>query len=305
MGYMHIESLYKCPEFFELFKKVYAMEKIHGTSGWICLANPLNPNRNTDKPGSYLKFHGGSVPSKDFEKLFDVPQLEESFESIIKDNGWTSMKIHGEVYGSKIQGMTTTYGKDMRFIVFDVKINVDSNGDRFLDVPDAKIIADKLLMDFVYFEDGPCDPKWIEEQANSDSVQAVRNSMGPGIPREGVVVRPLHEACLSNGRRAIAKHKNAEFWEIETPRPLGEKLKLVADKDKIVRDWVTPNRVSHVLDHLLPLTEHHKFEWKYMNLYLDMMVEDVKRESEGEIIWANEVEKDIRKRAGMLLKINN
>ncbi len=109
MGYIHIEHLYKCPDLFELFNEIYAMEKIHGTSGWICLANPSNPVRLSEKTGIYLKFHGGSVASKDFSALFDVAQLESDFESVLMNNNWSSMKIHGEVYGSNIQGMADTW----------------------------------------------------------------------------------------------------------------------------------------------------------------------------------------------------
>ena len=53
-------------------------------------------------------------------------------------------------------------------------------------------------------------------------MQAIRNGMGPGKQREGVIVKPIIESYLRSGKRVVFKHKNEIFWEIKTKRSLGE-----------------------------------------------------------------------------------
>src|SRR5579872_5045503 len=148
MGYMHIMPLYKWPEFFKAFPQIYAMEKIHGTSAWIALT-----------PTNELIFHSGGEPNEKFTALFDKDKLHAALLKLKADNNWSSVKIHGEAYGGKQQGMSKTYGPTLKFIVFEV-----NHDDQFLDVPVAEGIAKQLGLEFVHYEIGPNTSEWVEAQ---------------------------------------------------------------------------------------------------------------------------------------------
>jgi hypothetical protein len=68
MSYMHIENLYKYPSIF-LFKEVYALEKIHGTSAHISWNQ------------GELNFFAGGAKHERFVSLFD-PSLSEKFVTL-------------------------------------------------------------------------------------------------------------------------------------------------------------------------------------------------------------------------------
>ena len=290
MGYMHIQPLYKCPKFHQLFKEIFVMEKIHGTSTWIQFKSDMHT----------IQFHSGGEKGAHFEALFDRKKITEKFEEICSQKNWTTVRIHGEAYGGKQQKMSATYGPHLKFIVFEVCVDVT-----FLDVPDVEKIATDFGLEFVHYDRCENSPELIEHYSNLESVQAVRNGMGHGKPREGVVIRPIKESIMPDGKRAIFKHKNAEFWEIKTRRPLGEKLLVSSKTDEIVEDWVTPNRFEHVKDRVLQQKEDKSFVKTDIKLFLELMVEDVQRESEGEVVWSEDLVKKIRQKTAFMFKSQN
>jgi len=123
MSYLHVENLYKNQDIL-MFRECYALEKIHGTSAHVAW-----------KDNQLVLFSGGSTFSE-FEKLFDKDALTQKFAAGFTD---THIVIFGEAYGGKLQGMRDTYGPNLRFIAFEVKI-----GDSWLSVPVAEEIALKL-----------------------------------------------------------------------------------------------------------------------------------------------------------------
>lgn len=105
MSYLHIDNLYKNQDIL-LFKKCYALEKIHGTSahvGW--------------SEGKLSYFSGGGSHEL-FVKLFDAGKLTEKFTAL----GYQKVTVFGELYGGKLQGMRHVYGEQQKFVVFDVKV---------------------------------------------------------------------------------------------------------------------------------------------------------------------------------------
>ena len=156
MGYMHIDNLYKNVEVL-MFKECYAMEKIHGTSA-----------RVSWKDGKVNLFSGGEKHER-FEKLFDIEGIEKRFKELFD----CDVILFGEAYGGKCQGMSGTYGKELRFIVFDVKVD-----ERWLSVPDAHDVAKKLLFEFVDYVKVKTDLKLLDQERDKDSVQAIRNGCG-------------------------------------------------------------------------------------------------------------------------------
>ena len=284
MGFMHIPNLYK-DQTILMFRECYALQKIHGTSAHIkaALSSPFE--------GNSLHFFSGGESHEKFVTLFDQESLTEKFKSLGIDN----ITVYGEAYGGKQQKMSETYGKELKFAAFDVKI-----GDSWLDVPNAEQIVLDLGLEFVYYEKVSTDLDELNRMRDMDSQQAIRNGVGAGKREEGVVLRPLTELTKNNGSRVICKHKRDDFRETKTPRNVSaEDLKVLSDANEIADEWVTAMRLSHILQ---------KVEGgaaiENMRNIIFAMVEDVKLEGEGEIVWSKAVEKSISKKTAEIFKLS-
>ena len=278
MGYMKINNLYKDTRILD-FKEGYALEKIHGTSAHISW-----------KDNEIIYFAGGEKYIN-FKALFLEEDLITTFKELFPDMDVT---LFGEAYGGKQQGMSNTYGKDLMFIVFDVKI-----GETWLNVPNAEGVTKKLNLDFVDYVKISTDLDIINRERDKPSTQAIRNCLFEDKLREGVVLRPLEEMKDSRGNRVMCKHKNDEFMETKTPRKVDAgKLKLLKDAESIAEEWVTPMRLSHVLDKL-----NNPSDIKEISSVIKATVQDVLLESEGEIVVTTESKKAIAKKAAQLYKL--
>jgi hypothetical protein len=281
-AYAHIRNLYKDTDIL-LFRECYALEKLHGESANIAW-NMMDGDR-----GGEFKLDPGGVSPVRFAGLFEAETLRQR----LVDLGQPEATVYGEVYGGSTQHMSYLYGKDLRFIVFDVLI-----GGVFLNVPNAEDVAKKLGLEFVAYERIPATLEAIDAQRDADSVQAVRNGIGPGHKREGVVLRPLIELRKNNDERIICKHKNDKFIETATPREVNpEQLKVLAEADAIATEWVTAMRLAHVLSKLPDATT-----LQATGAVMKAMVEDVVREAAGEIVDSKDARKAIAKRAAELFK---
>lgn len=287
MGYMHIENLYKDQTILE-FKECYAMEKIHGTSAHIM----WDPSRNSVDPvNNVVLFHGGANKEQ-FDALFNCAKFAED----IKDFGWADSKVtfYGEAYGGKMQGMSDTYGKQLRFVVFDVKKN-----DTWLAVPDAESVARRFGFDFVAYERVSTDLAALDAERDRPSRQAKKVGIIEDKPAEGVVLRPIHEYMRSDGKRIICKHKRAEFRETKHEKKVVDPAQReVLDKaEAIATEWVVPMRMDHVLDKMGNPTD-----LESTGKVVAAMQEDVKRESEGFVTWTKAAERAVGKAAALMYK---
>jgi hypothetical protein len=275
MSYLHIENLYKSQEIL-LFKECYAMEKIHGTSAHVSW-----------NEGKLHLFSGGASYLL-FTKLFDHEFLQQKFTEL----NILKITIYGEAYGGKMQGMSKTYGDNLKFIAFEVKI-----GDSWLDVPRAEEIAKKFNFDFVPYEKCSTDIDILNAVRDKASEQAVKCGMVEPRPREGIVLRPLIEVTKNNGGRIIAKHKNEAFSETKTKREVDpEKMIVLRDAEAIAEEWVTENRLSHVLD-AFPEASMEK-----TGDIIKAMIEDVEREAGDEISQSQEARKAIGRKTVVMFK---
>lgn len=259
MGYLHIENLYKNQTIL-MMKECYALEKIHGTSAHIRWSE------------GQIHFHPGGESNEKFKGLFDEAALAEKF----KELNLPTVVLFGEAYGGKQQGMRETYGPNLKFVVFDVKIN-----GYWLSVPNAEEIAKLLGLEFVSYERVSTDLESLNAARDKESIQAIRNGMGPGKMREGVVLRPIVELTLNSGSRVIAKHKNDAFSERKSKKDTQlteEQVQVLADAQTIADEWVTEMRLTHVLDKL-----EGPVGIERMPEVLKAMLEDVLREGAGEI----------------------
>jgi len=276
MGYLKIPNLYKNIDIL-LFKECYALEKVHGSSAHIAWKDGM------------VRFFSGGSDHQVFLDIFDEKVLTDLFYQLGHDN----VIVFGEAYGGKMQGMGKTYGPALKFIAFDVKID-----ETWLNVPNAEDVTKKLGLSFVSYEKIPAELEHINYQRDLDSFEAIRNGMGPGKIREGVVLRPLEEFRDSRGNRVIVKHKRDEFRETRTPREVDpEKLAILSEAEDIANEWVTDERLRHVLDKLPK-----GLDIEDTGQIIKAMVQDVLIEGKGEFVDSKEARKAISRRASKLFK---
>lgn len=291
MGYLHIENLYRPQaQAILLFKEVYALEKVHGTSAHV---------RWDSATG--VAFFSGGVKHSAFLELFDAEDLVNKFKSL----GHDKVVLFGEAYGGSCQGMSSVYGNKLRFVVFDVKI-----GETWLAVPNAEqVTTQQMGLEFVPYRKVSTDLSALDAERDRTSDIAERRGIfpdpqtGKSIWREGIVLRPLVEVTLSNGDRLIAKHKQDSARETATVRKVVDpaQLKVLTDAEEIASEWVTPMRLSHVTDKLLASKEK-EVGVEDTPTIIGMVVEDVLREASGEIVGSKEATKAMKAKAAQLFK---
>jgi hypothetical protein len=232
--------------------------------------------------------------------LFDETELTKKFQEKFLEN--QKVTVYGEAYGGKMQGMSATYGKELRFISFEIKID-----ENWLSVPQAAECTASLGFEFVDWVETPTSMLALNFERDKPSVQAVRNGILEPKPREGIVLRPPFECTLNNGRRVIAKHKNELFSERKAPKELDpDKLAKMNEADKIANEYVTSMRLNHVIDRLISVRDDKEVSIKDTGAIIALMIEDVTREAErpalDEIFDSPVVRKAIGSAAAKLFK---
>ena len=288
MSFMQIDNLYR-DQTILMFRECYASEKLHGSSA------------NISWDGIKVSFFSGGESYARFVALFDVEKLTKLFAARFGINKAT---VYGEAYGGSQQGMSLTYGKELKFCAFGVEEN-----DRFYDLHDAEMVAKEFDLDFVPYERIPATVEALDAQMNSPSVQAVKNGCGnntdkygfcPPI-REGVVVYPINEFKNKWGSRVVCKHKRPEFQERKNQPKVQdvdpEKMKALECAEAVANEWVVSVRLEHVLDKL-----GNPRDLSMTGKVIQAMVEDVMREGSGEIVDTKDVRKAIGAKAAKMYK---
>lgn len=282
MGYMHIANLYKDQKILN-FKRCYVLEKVHGTSAHI----------KWDK--GQLTFYSGGEKHERFCQLFDHEALRNAFTEM----GHDEVTVHGEAYGGSQQKMGHTYGPDLRFIVFDVMV-----GDVWLNVPNMDQVAKRLNLEVVPWKEVATELDILNAERDAPSEVAVRRGMGNDKTREGIVIRPLEEMTINNDHRIIAKHKVEKFGERNTPQDVKNvdpnKLVVLSEAKAIANEWVTEERLRHVIDHLTYNGMEPGIE--KTGAVIKEMVADVYREASGEIVESREATSAIGQRTAQMFK---
>lgn len=293
MGYAHINNFYKDKRILA-FKECIAMEKVHGTSTHIFIKK--------DETGKIsVGYFNGGFHKPVLEGLYPEDILktiaEELFFPKCKDpNKARLIAFYGEGYGGNMQKMSHIYGKEKRFICFDVAVTSQEN-DTWLSIPYAKDLAIKFGFEFVPYSIIPATVEDIEAEANKHSIVAEIRGCGKQM-REGVVVRPLEPYTL-NGARVVCKQKSKAYNELmHPPSPSETKLHLEKEAEKIAENWVTETRLEHVLDKF----EEPANDINFIPDVVKAMMRDVEREGEGEIEWNNKVKRAISVKTATLFK---
>lgn len=155
-----------------------------------------------------------------------------------------------------------------------------------------------MNIEFVDYVKVSTNLEMLNVERDKPSTQAKRNGILEDKIREGVVLKPLEEFTLNNGKRVIAKHKRDEFKETKTPRQVSqEEFKILEDAKAITEEWVTEMRLQHVLDKLPK-----DINIESIKLVIDAMIEDVYSEAKGEIVESKEVTKCIGNKTAIMFK---
>ena len=275
MGYAHthLENLYRPKgQRILLFRRCYAVEKCHGTSSHVTWR------------GGKLHFAAGGENHAAFVALFDQATLRAGFEAM----GHPDITVYGEAYGGTRQGQAWRYGEALRFCAFEVNV-----APHWLCVPAAASVSAKLGLDFMPYREVSTDLAELDAERDAPSELARRAGVVGDQPREGVVLHPMIEVVGNDGERILAKHRRGIERETATERLVvvdTSKLVVLTEALAIAEEYVTPNRLEHVLDHLggnVPMLR--------MREVIDAMIEDVTREASGEILDSKEARQAIGK----------
>ena len=282
MAYKHIDNLYKNQDIL-LFRECYATEKVHGTSAHIKFQE------------GELSFFSGGIKHSSFVDIFNQEGLLSKFVAI----GPPEITVYGEAYGGKIMKMSDTYGKELSFIAFEIKI-----GEDWLNVPNAEAVALSLGLEFVPYIRIPTDLNTINSIRDLPSEVAIRRGCGSDKPREGIVLRPIIEVRKNNNERIVAKHKSDAFAERHhQPRVKKEQTTILAEANEIASEWVTEMRLTHVLDRLSASRGGGvEFVIQDTGEIVKAMIEDVLREANKEIEENKRVRTAIGKRTAQMFK---
>lgn len=304
MGYLHIDNLYKNQEILN-FKECYALEKIHGTSAHIQFKRikqtvvgglPMTEEERQENFPDHveLTFFAGGASHEQFVSLFDIKSLCDKFYAL----NCPFAIVYGEAYGGKMQGMSKTYGPTLKFVAFDYFSGQTKEDAWWYSVPAAEHFVKELGLEFVDYVKIPALVENINAEMWKESTQAIRNGMGNGHMREGVVLRPLFEYRKSKeGGRVISKHKRDEFKETATKREVVQDpnyIQVLDNAKMIAEEWVTEMRLSHVLDKTGDVQD--------LGIIIRAMIEDVEREGAGEIVIGKETRGAISKKTVKLYK---
>jgi len=289
MGYLHIDNFYKKQDVM-LFKQVYVLEKIHGSSASLSWNNGV------------LNCFSGGAKYQSFLDIFDgisAPTLEAITKQFSEDFGLDhKVTIFGEVYGGNMQAMSKTYGTKLKFIAFEVRVD-----ESWLSVPRAHAVTRRFNLEFVDYVLVDASIENLNQERDKDSTQAIRNGCGEGKKREGIVIRPPIEVTTNNGERIIVKHKRDDFQERSTTQKIDdpEKLKIYEQAEEAVEEFLTDMRLEHVLDKVFPNEEEYCME--KTGLVVNAMIEDILREAANEVIDSKELRKIIGQKTVRLFKI--
>lgn len=148
------------------------------------------------------------------------------------------------------------------------------------------------------------DIESLEVEKNKPSTQAIRNGMGNDKMREGIVIHPPFEVSLNNGKRLIAKFKRAEFSERKSNPSKFDPAKqaMIVDAQNVAFEFVVPNRLDHVIQRLISEREDKTYSITDTKKLIDLMVEDVEREGEGEFTPSPAIRKAIGSQTVKLFK---
>ena len=155
-----------------------------------------------------------------------------------------------------------------------------------------------LGLEFVHYRRVSTDLGALDAERDAMSVQAERNGIADRKPREGIVLRPIIEVRRNDGSRIVAKHKAEAFQERQhQPKVKMGDPEVLREAQAIADEWVTPMRLTHVLDKLPG-----EVGIERTGEVIQAMVADVLAESGGEIVDSKPARSAMSRKAATLFK---
>ncbi len=269
----------------QLFKKVFVLQKCHGTSAHI----------HFDSNGLCL-FSGGAKHDQ-FEKLFNKEELLSIYKEFYDGK---TLTLYGECAGASMQGMKHTYGNELFFIAFDCMLD-----SRWQNVPSCEFIAKRFNQKFVFYKLVDNTIEELDKYRDWPSQIAAEKGLGER-PEEGVVIRPLQEMFDVQGGRFIKKHKRDPFNENRSPREVDpNKAVQVFRGQQVAEEFVTANRLQHVMDQLV--VDGFSLCLQHIPILIQYMKKDLEEECSNEIENSIHVQKAVAGKTVSLFKefLNN
>ena len=295
MGYRKITNLSETHPVL-LFKEIYCLEKIHGTSAHISFKKAEGKWSIEVMPGGIKITSFMHMLNKRYSLDTDVLQ------AVIKhyeNTGVDELIVYGEGYGGSCQKMSSTYG-DLNFIAFEVCKIVDGR-EFWYGVEDAARLLEIIKLPFVYFDKGPSTIEWITSQRDRPSEQAKRNGQGENKESEGVVIRGPVELFDNYGGRMMAKFRKLKFGETnETEEKAALSTEAVNDANSVADKFVVENRLDHVLSKLAVAIP--EITIKHTGTVIKAMVADIFTEEGKTLEWSDAVERAITKKTSEMFR---
>lgn len=248
--YPHLDSIYRVSDIM-LQDEVIATEKIDGSSfrfgiidgivyagtrnRTILKVNKIEPMYDADGDYGFIKWmKDNNIRNRLFDNFSDV-----------------NIVFYGEFFGNGIQ-KRVDYGPDKYFRIFDIRVKYIDTLD-FVSWDIIKSLSLRMRLDVVpELYRGKPDPKILESLVVKPSVVASLNGVAEPKNHEGIVIKPIIPAKDRKGDWLITKFKNPSFEERKSKREKTsiESPEVLKSINDFVTEFVTEERLTHVLDHL-------------------------------------------------------
>jgi len=236
VDYATIKSLKDSKGKLSDFSMVIATEKIDGAQSKFGLVN------NEFFVATHNCLIGPNERIKDSYGLYSFAKDQEEVIRRVYP-GISEIIIVGEWYGPGICGKIK-YSDEKRFIVFDVCIY-----GFWLAWDGIEDVSKNLGYDVVpLLYEGPFDEEILRPMTICESTLAKSNGFD-GQMTEGIVLRTRKTFFDNQMDRILIKFKNPAFEELKSAREQKEVVEIIG-LDGFVDEWVTDERLTHVLTHL-------------------------------------------------------
>lgn len=243
--YPHLENIYKVQNIF-LEPEVVVTEKIDGTNMRFGLVDNKfhigTRNRLLARVSKEEPLYDGDSDFNFVKYLKELNMRNKMFDNFENKD----IIFYGEFYGKGIQ-KRIHYGEERYFRVFDIRV-----GEDLVDWETVVKLCQQLRLSTVpVLYKGKPDVKLFESLVTSPSVTAGQQGVGTPHNHEGIIIKPASMHRNKHGDWVMAKFKNPAHEERQS-KTLKTSIENVipTNVQEFVDEFVTENRLEHVLSHL-------------------------------------------------------
>ena len=247
MAFIAYPSIYNLVDF-DFVQRILRESIKTGDREWIVLEKCHGCNIQILVTPDGIRLGSRSQYIDDFKGVLKMlaEEMEPALRRIVEKLGTESLRFYGELYSGckKIVGKQIPYCKDVKIGIFDVL------------KPDGSFVSWDTLTLLLKQEDLHYFPELARGSLKDMLLYAADHAADPTtlsdghtkeVPiREGVVIKSVEPFILSNGSRAILKHKSPAHTETKV-KLSPDQLHSWMDLLTLVRDLVNDNRVASLL----------------------------------------------------------